>query len=112
MNAQDKERERFETWRETAAWYVVAKPDPDEDRHSDYATTFRLMNIAASDAWTAAAQGRAELLEALEDARATFAMLTDLSGIKQSSVQQAWAAAVASEAKARAAIAKATGEAA
>lgn len=44
----------YEVWRETAPWYVVSKPEPDEDRHSDAATTYRLMNIAASTAWEAA----------------------------------------------------------
>lgn len=51
---QEGERTTFEAWRETATWYVVSKPDPDEDKHSDAATTFRLMNIAAHEAWQAA----------------------------------------------------------
>ena len=59
---QEGERATFEEWRETATWYVVSKPDPDEDKHSDAATTFRLMNIAAHEAWQAAlaSQGAAE----------------------------------------------------
>lgn len=48
-----------------------------------------------------------DLLEALQEAASTLAMLTDPDRIKQSRVQEAWASAVASEAKARAAIAKA-----
>lgn len=68
--AKHDEQSRFEAWRETATWYTVAKPAPDEDWRSDAATTFRLMNIAASEAWTAAAAGRLELLEAAR----TYAM--------------------------------------
>jgi hypothetical protein len=51
-----------------------------------------------------------DLLEALKEARETLAMLTDPERIQQSRVQIAWAQAVAAEAKARAAIAKATGK--
>jgi len=51
-----------------------------------------------------------ELLAALQEARETLAMLTDPERIQQSRVQIAWAQAVAAEAKARAAIAKATGK--
>lgn len=47
-----------------------------------------------------------EAREALIAARDTLAMLTDLSGIQQSNVQQAWAAAVAAGVKARAAISR------
>jgi hypothetical protein len=48
----DKTREQFEAWRETQPWYVVSKPDAD-DKYSDAASTHRLMNIAASEAWQA-----------------------------------------------------------
>jgi hypothetical protein len=51
-----------------------------------------------------------ELLAALQEARDVLAMLTDPERIKESRVQIAWAQAVAAEAKARAALARATGD--
>lgn len=49
-----------------------------------------------------------ELLEALQEAQACLLMLTDPERIQRARVQAAWAIAVATEAKARAAIQKAT----
>ncbi len=55
----------FEAWCETQDWYIACKPDEADDPHSDDRSIFRLLNIAAHQAWAAA---RTQALEEAADA--------------------------------------------
>ena len=50
----EQERAEFEAWREDRPWYIVSKAaaDDEDNRHGRDACIHRMMNMAASDAWS------------------------------------------------------------